>query len=77
MDIIVPTKIIIRWRTRDDEAIAFIRKRFALPVYTTFNGWTPGILKPEDKEVMDECARRGFLNYREAEWSYNGVTYSW
>ena len=70
-------KIIVRWRTRDEESIAHIRRRFGFPSYTTLNGWTPGLLKAEDKESLDDYVTFGFLTYRQADWSFNGVTYSW
>lgn len=70
-------KVIVRWCTRDEEAIALIRRRFNLPRYTTLNGLTPGTLRQEDREVFDECVRRGFFTYRKAEWRFNGKTYSW
>lgn len=70
-------KIIVRWNTRDKEAIAAIRKRFGFPDYTTVNGWTPAMLRPDDRVMLDECARRGFLSYQEKEWAFNGKSYSW
>lgn len=74
---IVPTKIIVRWRTRDAEAIDIIQKRFGFPKYITVNGWTPGVLKPEDKTDFDECIRRGFFSFKVADWVFNGKSYVW
>ncbi len=70
-------KIVLKWCTKDEEAIAAIRKRFNLPKYTTINGFTPGTLEQEDKAVFDECVNRGFFTYREADWQFNGLSYSW
>ncbi len=70
-------KIAVRWLTEDPEAIAHIRKYFKLPSYTTVNGWTPGTLRKADREMFEECARRGFFNFMEVDWTYNGATYSW
>lgn len=70
-------KVIIRWRTKDAEAIEAIRKRFKLPHYTNVNGLTPGVLLPEDEPVFEECVRRGFFTFMDREWSFNGLSYSW
>ena len=56
-----PVRVIVRWTTRDEEAIAAIRERFNLPDYTTLNGWTPAEIKPEDMDMFEECAREGSL----------------
>lgn len=68
-------KIIVRWATRDEEAIAAIRRRFNLPSYTTLNGWTPAEIKPEDMAVFEECARRGFFGIIRQKWRKNGDQY--
>lgn len=72
-----PIKIVIRWRTRDEEKIDRIRLRFGLPGYTTLNGFTPGYLHAKDRELVEECVRRGFLTFQEREWSVSGNVYSW
>ena len=77
MDREEPTKIIVRWRTRDEDVIAGVRKKFGFPNYTTFNGWTPGQITPEDRVALDSYVRFGFLTYMEKDWTYNGSTYSW
>lgn len=70
-------KVIIRWATKESASITAIRKRFKIPNYTTLNGWSPGTINDEDREVFEECARRGFFSYREVEWQFNGLSYSW
>lgn len=70
-------KVIIRWLTRNKESIILIRKRFHIPRYTTINGLSPAILKPEDVAEFEETARRGYFSYRTADWTFNGATYSW
>lgn len=70
-------KVIIQWRTRDEEIISNLRKQFGLTTYTTLNGWTPGEILPLDKPMLDSCVRLGYLIYVEKDWTYNGVTYSW
>lgn len=70
-------KIVIHWRTRDKESVRRIRERFGIPPYITINGLTPAVLKPQDKELFDETARRGYLSYWITQWSFNGVSYSW
>lgn len=70
-------KILIHWRTRNDEAIRLIRERFKIPKYTTINGMSPAILHPEDSAVFEETARRGYFNFRRVDWLFNGQSYSW
>ncbi len=68
-------KFVIRWTTSDKDAIAAIRKRFAMSAYTTLNGWTPVEIKRDDKELFDECARRGFFSILPQKWCKNGEQY--
>lgn len=70
-----PVRVIVRWTTRDEEAIAAIRERFNLPNYTTLNGWTPAEIKPEDMDMFEECARRGFFGIIREKWCKNGGQY--
>lgn len=69
------TKLIVRWITRDEAAIVAIRKRFDMPTYTTVNGWTPCEIKPEDMDVFEECACRGFFCIIRKKWCKNGGQY--
>lgn len=68
-------RLVIRWVTRDVDAIAAIRKRFGMSSYTTVNGWTPCEIKPEDRELFEECARRGFFGILNEKWQKNGGQY--
>lgn len=77
MDIENGEKVIIHWRTRDEESIRRIREYFGIPTYTTVNWLSPAIVKPEDREMFEETARRGFFSYRRADWTFNGASYSW
>lgn len=70
-------KIIIYWLVQDEESIRLIREYFGFPRYTTVNGWSPAKLKPEDREMFEETARRGYFKYRSVNWSFNGISYSW
>lgn len=70
-------KVVIYWVTKDESAIAAIRKHFKLPKYTTLNGQTPGEIEPKDMPMFEETARRGFFRYQRTEWTFNGATYSW
>ena len=70
-----PVRVIVRWTTRDEEAIAAIRKHFNLPNYTTLNGWTPAEIKLEDMDMFEECARRGFFGIIREKWCKNGGQY--
>lgn len=76
MDTSEGEKIVIYWRTRNEETIRRIRERFGIPDYNTLNGRTPALLKPEDKALFDETERRGFFCYARTEWTFNGSTYS-
>ncbi len=72
----IPTeneRLIIRWATKDRAAIEAIRKRFGIPRYTTVNGLSPVELKPEDREVFEECERRGFFSIIRRKWCKNGA----
>lgn len=62
----------IRWATRDEKAVKAIRERFGLPPYTTLNGWTPAEIEDEDRELFEECARRGFFSILPQKWCKNG-----
>lgn len=77
MDIKNGEKIIIHWQTRDKDAIRLIREYFGIPTYTTVNGHSPAVLKPEDREMFEETARRGYFSFMRVEWIFNGATYSW
>lgn len=77
MDISNETKVIIHWHTKDEEAIRLIRERFGISKYTTVNGQTPAILKPEDRDMFEETARRGYFSFMRVDWTFNGATYSW
>ena len=77
MDTSNEIKIIIHWHTRDEESIRLIREYFGIPRYTTLNGMTTALLKPENKEMFEETARRGYFSYRRVDWTFNGHSYSW
>lgn len=77
MDIPNEQKTVIRWGTKDKESIKLIRRRFGIPEYTTLNGYSPVLLKAEDREVFEETARRGFFSFRQAEWTFSHGVYSW
>lgn len=68
-------RLIVRWNTRDQEAITAIRKRFNIPTYTTVNGWSPAEIKPEDMPMFEECARRNFFGIIRRKWCKNGGQY--
>lgn len=77
MDTTNGEKLIIHWNTRDEESIRRIREYFSIPKYTTVNGWSPVLLKPEDREMFEETAMRGYFNYQKVDWTFNGTSYSW
>ena len=65
-------RLTIKWLTRKPATIARIRERFAIPSYTTLNGWSPAEIDPEDKPVLEECVARGFINILPLKWCKNG-----
>lgn len=69
-------KKVIRWVTRDQNAILAIRKRFNIPDYVTVNGYSPAEIKESDMEVFEECARRGFFSVIPLKWCKNGETFA-
>lgn len=70
-------QVTIRWNTRDEQIIRRIRERFAIPGYVTLNGWSPAVVAPSDREVFDECARRGFFSIlQDVKWCKNGDVFS-
>lgn len=77
MDIPNEQKTVIRWGTKDEKSINLIRLRFGIPEYTTLNGYSPVLLKAEDREVFEETARRGFFSFLKAEWTFSHGVYSW
>lgn len=77
MDIPNEQKTVIRWGTNDEESIKLIRRRFGIPEYTTLNGYSPVLLKAEDREVFEETARRGFFSFSKSEWTFSHGVYSW
>lgn len=68
--------ILVVWTTRDKSLIRRIRERFSLPAYTTLNGITPAKIKPEDMPLLDETARRGFIQIWRRKWCKNGGSIS-
>lgn len=65
-------KLVIRWLTRDRDAIEAIRRRFAMPHFTTLNGLSPAEIDDSDRGLFDECARRGFFCIMDKTWRQNG-----
>ena len=70
-----PERVLIRWRTKDLEAIAAIRNRFNIPNYTTVNGLSPAEITLENKDLFEECQRRGFFGIIRRKWRKNGDHY--
>lgn len=65
-------KLVIRWLTRDKDAIEAIRRRFSIPRYMTLNGLSPAEIDDSDRGLFDECARRGFFCIMDKTWRQNG-----
>ncbi len=65
-------KLVVRWTTRDRQAVAAIRERFDIPSYTTVNGWSPAEIKEEYIPLFEECARSGLLSIIDKKWCKNG-----
>lgn len=54
----------IYWKTKDTAAIKKIRERFGVRDYTSINGETIADIKDEDLPLLEETARRGFIQIR-------------
>ena len=65
-------QVIVRWITRDNEAIRLIREKFEMPTYTTVNGLSPADIKEEDMPLFEETSRRGFFDFWYQKWCING-----
>lgn len=57
-------KLTVYWATRNAEANAKIRQRFGIPAGMTLNGETVAEIREEDMPLLEETARRGFIQIR-------------
>ena len=57
-------KLTIYWVTKNREAISKIRERFGIPKGMTVNGETNAEIKDEDMPLLEETAKRGFIQIR-------------
>lgn len=57
-------KVTIYWATNNREIINKIRKRFGIPTGMSINGETKAVIRDCDIELLDETARRGFIQIR-------------
>ena len=57
-------RITIYWITKDRTAIEKIRERFNIPSGTTINGETPADIEDCDFPILEETAKRGFIQIR-------------
>ncbi|MBR1526877.1 MAG: hypothetical protein IJ640_09515 [Prevotella sp.] len=57
-------KLTIYWATNDKEVNRKIRERFNIPYWMTVNGETDAEIKEEDMPLLEETARRGFIQIR-------------
>ncbi len=57
-------KLTVYWATRNAEANAKIRQRFGIPAGMTVNGETVAEIREEDMPLLEETARRGFIQIR-------------
>lgn len=70
-------KLTVKWLTRNPATVASIRERFSIPRYTTLNGLSPVTVEgEEEKELLRECERRGFLRIMPYDWVKNGVHFT-
>lgn len=58
-------KVTVYWRTRDRGDVAKIREYFGITAGTTVNGETPAVIRDEDYPILEETARRGFIQIRQ------------
>lgn len=54
----------IYWKTNETDVITKIRNRFGIPSYMSINGETKANIKDEDLPLLEETARRGFIQIR-------------
>ena len=57
-------RLTIVWHTRNQEMIRRIRQRFGIPARMTVNRETQADIRPADFSLLEECARRGFIELR-------------
>lgn len=55
----------IYWKTRNKEAIRQIREKFGMPNGTTVNGETEADIEEGLIPLLEETAKRGFIQIRE------------
>ncbi len=58
------TELAIYWKTKDADTILRIRRRFGLTRDTTVNGETYAVVSDADMPMLEETARRGFVELR-------------
>lgn len=57
-------KLTVYWLTKDKEAIAKIRERFGIPEGISVNGETNAEIREDMMPLLEETAKRGFLQIR-------------
>jgi rRNA-processing protein FCF1 len=57
-------KLTVYWVTKDPEIKKRIRDRFGIPFGMTVNGETNASIKEEDMPLLEETARRNFIQIR-------------
>lgn len=72
MDMMKVEQLTIKWLTRDPSKISKIRRRFAIPDYTTLNGLSPAEISAADMPVFEECMKRGLFCIVPLKWCKNG-----
>lgn len=53
--------VVIRWNTWDRTTIEKMAKRFGFEPYVSVNRKTGALIKKEDMNLLEECARRGII----------------
>lgn len=57
-------KLTVYWLTKDKEAMAKIRERFGIPEGVSVNGETNAEIREDMMPLLEETAKRGFLQIR-------------
>lgn len=57
-------KLTVYWLTKDKEAMAKIRERFGIPEGISVNGETNAEIREDMMPLLEETAKRGFLQIR-------------
>lgn len=53
--------VVIYWKTKRNDTIRKMAEKFGFEPYVSVNRRTGAMIKKEDMELLEECARRGII----------------